>query len=79
MGDFRLALGMKHPHDVIEQMDLDVAMTCVSCCPAFARSGEVGTKSSLYGRLCHARACLATQAYVSSVGSNPSCKRIRKG
>ena len=42
MGDFRLALGMEHPHDVIEQMDLDVAMTgvFVSCCPAFARSGE---------------------------------------
>ena len=25
MGDCRLALGMKHPHDVIDQMDLDSA------------------------------------------------------
>ena len=55
MGDFRLALGMKHPHDVIDQMDLDLAMSGVfRAVPLFARFGEVGTNSSLYGRLCHA-------------------------
>ena len=29
MGDLRLAFGMKHPHDVIGQMDLDLAMSGV--------------------------------------------------
>ena len=29
VGDFRLALRMKHPHDVIDQMDLDSAMSGV--------------------------------------------------
>ena len=29
VGDLRLALGMKHPHDVIDQMDLDLAMSGV--------------------------------------------------
>ena len=50
----------------------------VPCCPTFARFGEAGTNSSLYRRLCHAGACLATQAYVGSVEQS-SCKRIHKG
>ena len=29
VGDLRLALGMKHPHDVTDQMDLDLAMSGV--------------------------------------------------
>ena len=29
VGDLRLALGVKHPHDVIDQMDLDLAMSGV--------------------------------------------------
>ena len=77
MGDLRLALGMKHPHDVIDQMDLDLAMSGVfRAVPLLPDSEKTGTNSSLYRRFRHAGACLAIQACVGSVESSPRANEL---
>ena len=79
MGDLRHALGMKHPHDVIDQMDLNLAMSGVfRAVPLLPDSGEAGDEFKSLQTALPCWSVLGHTGVRRQRGEQSSCKQIHR-